>query len=107
VFLLLNLYIIQAAVLCNKFVHARDMVRETSLYYDQMSSTVPRALRIMWEAEVSRAESQRVKDPSVMDIIGARETRIDPSPDPIPSHSSRAGSDLQWLSLALSIEERQ
>jgi hypothetical protein len=42
-----------------------------------------------------------------MDIIGAQETKIDPSPDPIPTQSSRAGSDVQWLSLALSIEERQ
>lgn len=83
------------------------MVRETSLYYDQMSSTVPRTLRIVWEAEITRAESQRVINPSVMDIIGARDTQINPSSDPIPIQSSRARTDLQWLNLALSIEERQ
>jgi hypothetical protein len=83
------------------------MVWETSLYYDQMSSTVPRALRNMWEVEITRAESQRVENPSVMDIIGAQETQIDPGPDPIPTQSSRTRTDVQWLNLALSIEERQ
>ena len=83
------------------------MVRETSIYYDQMSSTVPRALKSTWEAEMTRAESQRVENPSVMNIIGAWETRIDPSPDPILTQSSRAETDVQWLNLALSIEERQ
>ncbi len=83
------------------------MVRETSLYYDQMSSTVPRALKNMWEAEITRAESRRVKNPSVMDIIGARVTRVDPSPNPIPTQSSRSRTEMQWLDLALSIEERQ
>ena len=71
-------------MLCNKFVQARDMVGETSLYYDQMSSMVPWALKNMWEAEISRTESQRVKDPSVMDIIGARESPNRPYPRPDP-----------------------
>ena len=61
----------------------------------------------MWEAEIARAESQRVKNPSVMDIIGAQETQIDPSLDPILTESCRARTDVQWLNLALSIEERQ
>lgn len=83
------------------------MVRVTTVYYDQMSSTVSRALQDIWEAEITRAESQRVGNPSVMDIIGARETRLDPNPDPIITQSTRAQTDVHWLDLALSIEERQ
>jgi hypothetical protein len=83
------------------------MVQETSLFYDQMSSTVPRALRNMWEVEITCTESQRVENPSAMDIIGARETQIDPGPDLIPTQSSRTLTDVQWLNLALSIEEQQ
>ena len=94
-------------MLCNKFVQARDMVQETSLYYDQMSMTVPQTLKIKWEAKITQAESQQVENPSVMDIIGAQETRIDPIPDPIPTQSTRAQTDVQWLNLALSIEEQQ
>ena len=94
-------------MLCNKFVQARDMVQDTSLYYDQMSLMVPRSLKNMWEAEIAHTESQRVKNPLVMDIIGARETQIDPSLDPIPTESCCARTDVQWLNLALSIEEQQ
>ncbi len=81
------------------------MVRDTTLYYDQMSSTVSRALRNMWEAEITRAESQQLRNPSVMDIIGAQE--IHKARDPNPTQSGRTQTDLQWLDLALSIEERQ
>lgn len=79
------------------------MVRETSLYYDQMSSTVSQALRIEWEKKIIVAESKRLKNPSVMDILGARDVHIDPE----PTDSGPTRSDVDWLILSLSIEERQ
>ena len=81
------------------------MVRETSDYYDQMSSTVAQALRDMWETEITLAESKRLRDPSVMDIIGVRKVQMNVQSD--PTEVGRGRSDLQWLELALSMEERQ
>ena len=92
-----------AGVLCNRFVQASEMVRETILYYDQMTSMVAPTLKQKWEKEIVAAESQRLTKPSVMDIIGAQDIHIRPtrsSADPDPKNT-------EWLDLALSMEERQ
>ena len=72
------------------------MVRDTALYYDQMSSTVSRALRNMWEAEITRAESQRLRNPLVMDIIGAQE--IHKAQDP---NHSKYNNFFHWVVIRL------
>ncbi len=64
------------------------MVRVTKSYYEQMSASVTTAFCNKWEIDIRKAESDRLKNPSVMDVMGAKK-----------------GS--QWLILAMSIEERQ
>lgn len=82
------------------------MVQLTGVYYDQMSSTVLASLRRTWEHEIILAERERMRDPSVMDVLGARDT------DPAglkegPDRSQPKGTGPKWLQLALVIEEQQ
>jgi hypothetical protein len=79
------------------------MVQDTIHYYDQMTSIVAPALKQKWEKEILAAESRRLGKPSVMDIIGAQDMNIRPSP--IPAEPPR--KDMEWLDLALAMEERQ
>jgi hypothetical protein len=90
-----------ASVLCNRFIQAIEMVQLTN----QMSTTVSASLRNKWETEIKTAESDRLSNPAGMDIMGAKET--DPNPDPTPSRPDVGRSGLQWVALAISIEERQ
>ena len=95
-----------AATLTDRFRLAEEMVQLTSVYYDQMSSTVLVSLRRTWEQEITSAESERLRDPSLMDILGARD------PDPAgqrddPDRSRPKGTGPKWLQLALAIEEQQ
>jgi hypothetical protein len=92
-----------AGVLCNRFVQASEMVQETLQYYDQMTSMVAPALRQKWEKEIVVAESQRLTKPSVMDIIGAQDIHIRPG----PTSAEPPQKNMEWLDLALSMEERQ
>jgi hypothetical protein len=79
------------------------MVQETIHYYDQMTSMVAPAFKQKWEKEIVVAESQRLTKPSVMDIIGAQDIHIRPS----PTAAEQPQKNMEWLDLALSMEERQ
>ena len=81
------------------------MVRLTKTYYDQMSTTVSAGLKNKWETEIKKAESDRLCNPASMDIMGAKET--EPNPDLILSRPDIEHSGLQWVALAISIEEQQ
>ena len=81
------------------------MVQLTKTYYNQMSTTVSASLKNKWETEIEAAESDRLSNPAGMDIMGAKEA--DPNPDPTPSRPDVGPSGLQWVALAISIEERQ
>lgn len=94
-----------ASVLSNRFIQVTEMVRVTKSYYEQMSATVTTAFRNKWEIDIRRAESDRLKNPSVMDVMGAKETST--GQNPIPSRVDLGHSRSQWLTLAMSIEERQ
>lgn len=92
-------------VLCDQFRHSKDMVQKTSVYYNQLSATIPASLKNKWGKDIKSAEGRRLQDPAAMEIIGTQNIEV------IPVHlldqvtRSRVGS--QWLNLALSIEERQ
>ena len=85
---------------------ARDMVQETMAYFDNMSTTIFTAARWTWEREISHAESQRLNNPSGMDILGARDVDSDHS-HLLPNQTVHPGSGPNWLHMALAIEERQ
>jgi hypothetical protein len=83
------------------------MVRVTERYYNQLSSTISAVWRSQWEKDIKKAESQRLTKPSVMDIMGAKIQPVGgvPTPRPRPDGPDRSGT--LWLTLALSVEERQ
>jgi hypothetical protein len=80
------------------------MVHKTSEYYAHFTSTISARSLTHWTEEITLAESQRLKDPCAMDIIGVQNADPEPiSSDPNPP----IGVGSRWLDLALSIEERQ
>jgi hypothetical protein len=81
------------------------MVQKTSLYYNQLSATIPASLKNKWEKEIKSAEERRLQDPAAMDIIGTQ--NIDVIPGQVPEQVARSRVGTQWLNLALSVEERQ
>ena len=97
-----------ALVLCDRFGHAKHMVDQTLAYYTQFESTVSPGALQKWTKEITSAEKRRLKNPSVMDIIGAHPHH--PSADSAQLASNPnlpAGPGAEWLDLAFSIEERQ
>lgn len=84
------------------------MVHKTLEYYTQFSSTIsPGALK-KWTKEITTAESQRLKNPRAMDIIGAHPHQVNADPaQSEPTTNRLPGVGTEWLNLALSIEERQ
>jgi hypothetical protein len=84
------------------------MVNKTSAYYTQFESTIsPVAVR-KWTKEITSAESRRLKNPRVMDIIGAHPHQNNAEPAQSESAPNlHAGVGTEWLDLALSVEERQ
>jgi hypothetical protein len=84
------------------------MVHVTAEYYTKFTSTVSAGALRKWTKEIELAESKRLKDPSAMDIMRAHQTELiaDLGPSgPTQNRSSEVAT--QWLTLALSIEERQ
>ena len=56
--------------------------------------------------EIASTEHRRYKDPSMMDMLGARETEyMMEDADPDPTVQQESGEE--WLHLALLIEEKQ
>ena len=96
-----------ALFLCDRFGQAKEMVHKTSEYYKQFISTISASSIKKWTRDIVSAESRRLKDPTAMDIVG---THLGISANPAesginPNRLTEVGS--QWLTLALSIEEKQ
>ena len=85
------------------------MASETTKYYEKMTGTVPDTLWRTWNRDIQAAEQNRLKNPSVMDILGAQHQASNEQSDRnhIRAGASGSGSRQQWLHLALAIEEKQ
>ena len=83
------------------------MVHKASAYYTQITSTISVVAVRKWTQEITLAESQRLKNPHVMDIIGAREQSGNVELVQGPERNRMLGAGTEWLNLAFSIEERQ
>lgn len=92
-------------MLADRFGQAKEMVKTTSTYYNDLSSTIPSNLRAQWEKEIVSAENNRLHDPAAMDIIGTRQ--LDGTTESVTNLNRPSSAAPQWLTLALSIEERQ
>jgi hypothetical protein len=75
-------------------------------YYTDIARGIDPAETNRWEIQVTAAESTRMTDRSVMDIIGARTDVPGPQPD-IPRPILARGSVLHWIQLAIELEEQQ
>jgi hypothetical protein len=91
--------------LADRFVEATEMVRESTPYFEKMSNSVAAGIRKGWLEEIESAERSRLLDPAVMDIYAADIADTTEAADPGPSAASTDG--VQWLPLALAIEEKQ
>jgi hypothetical protein len=97
-----------AHALCDRFGQAKDMVRTTSEYYANFTSTVSAAALKKWTREIETAESRRLKNPEAMDIMCAHLPESSGDLGNSGSNQKRSSEKgNQWLQLALSIEERQ
>lgn len=81
------------------------MLTESNDYLMQLTAAAPADDCQRWEREIKHAESCRLVDPAVMDILGARDTaRHDPSIS--VDDQARTGVE-KWIQKAIDIEERQ
>ena len=62
-----------APVLCDRFGQAKIMVQTTLEYCTTFTSTVSTSVVKKWTREIETAESKRLKDPQVMDIMRAHQ----------------------------------
>ena len=75
-------------------------------YYTDIAGAINSADTNKWEIEVSAAESTRMTNRAVMDIIGAREDVPGlPAEDLHPPMSH--GRVFHWIQLAIQLEEQQ
>jgi Kyakuja-Dileera-Zisupton transposase len=93
-----------------RYMDATIMVRETDIYYHEVTRTVDRGIITVWAGEVKAAEVTRLTDIKVMDIYAARLTdgypRATPSASASGSATSTAPMD-RWIEFALLVEEMQ
>lgn len=62
--------------------------------------------RAKWEMEISHAEEIRLQDRTAMDILGAKEINDTAAPGEVEDIDNIV-SDIDWIQLALTIEEKQ
>jgi hypothetical protein len=75
-------------------------------YYQNLVETINVADILNWEQEIKKAEEERMYDRSVMDIIGARDTKNVPAAAQIDDCDC-PDSNSDWIQLAINIEEKQ
>jgi hypothetical protein len=75
-------------------------------YYDNLVIGISPDDIITWQGEIEQAEAERMRDRSVMDILGAvrpenERSQIDLAEGPVDD------TVMQWLQLAIDIQEKQ
>jgi hypothetical protein len=97
-----------AASLVDRYKEAAETSQKFQMYYEKMVQGISNEDLVEWEEKIQTAESARMRDRSVMDILGAKEIEVEVSAasqqsDPNLEH----GSVAEWIKLALDIEELQ
>lgn len=93
-------------VLCDRFDHAEEMAKEAAAYYDSLVRGIAPTDVRTWEEQICHAEKHRITDRSVMDIIGAASVS-DEEPNASTVSGTGRGPVEKWLSLAITIEQKQ
>ena len=99
-----DLISITASVLCDRYVHAESMVKAARVYFDNMTATISSDDIEEWTKQIEDAESRRMDDRSVMDILRAKEVGADVGAGNQPMET---GPGDEWIQLAFIMEERQ
>jgi hypothetical protein len=82
------------------------MAKSANSYYVDFTRGVTPADLTEWEEQMTDAESNRMEDRSRMDIIGA--TKPPPEQDTATARSDIPRTPIvQWLDLAIVVEEKQ
>jgi hypothetical protein len=95
------------STLSNRHVQASEMSSEAKSYFFRLTASVPAQDWQRWEREITDAESCRLVDPTVMDILGARDSpRDDISPVAVEPEEAHTCTE-RWIQKGIDIEERQ
>ena len=97
--------------LCRRHKEAAENLESAEHYLDELTQVADPLAIQAWTQEIEHAEANRLVDPAVMDIYGARATPSmtvpEESPAPSDHHPLRKSPKQLWLEMALIIEERQ
>jgi hypothetical protein len=91
--------------ICERYLNARKMSETADDYYISFTHQVAPADVMEWEEQIKDAEKRRIKDRTVMDIIGA--TKPDSERMQTVDVESSGGPIVEWIQLAIIIEEKQ
>lgn len=92
--------------LCNRYTQASAMSRSAQEYYDGLTAGIDEGLVQQWEMEITRAESQRKQNRSVMDILAATKPQQEERAA-LTGPNAADGLVADWLQMAIDIDEKQ
>jgi hypothetical protein len=76
-------------------------------YSDHLSSSISARDMQVWEEEIRDAESRRLADVKVMDILGARQAPEEERGTSSTGGDPGAGQTEQWIRMGLDLQEKQ
>lgn len=92
--------------MAGRYCQAAETFQEAEEYYKNLCSTVDGNLQQLWRTEINTAEKNRFQTPDAMDIMGSRHTAATHG-GPSTTNQSHDSKGEEWISLALTVEERQ
>lgn len=91
--------------LCKNYEKAEEMLKLTQEYYGNLTQEAGHIAVSHWEAEVRKAEENRLNDRRVMDMYA---TKREKPTIQVPPQLESSGTDLdRWMSFALDVEDQQ
>lgn len=82
------------------------MSQEADAYFSGLHSAVSAEQSSKWEAEITNAESKRLEEVELMDMMRAEQAPLQPAPAGTVEQLSASGA-MAWIEMALSMEEKQ
>jgi hypothetical protein len=93
--------------LTGRYRQAVESFQVANEYFEKLSATIDQKDIEKWLSEISNAESNRLETPEAMDVMGTRQVTAAGKSNPnLHSHEETSPGE-EWITLALTIEERQ
>lgn len=96
-------------MLCTRYKNASEMRESAEIYYQKFKAGLSHENIAKWTQEIENAESQRLKDITVMDIMQTRP--VDNSSDGMGSEEPISllspSLDEEWVQMGIDLEEQQ